>query len=90
MVDADHKVWLIEVNAAPCVTERLRKDFAEELISTVIDASFTVAAEAKAAVVLQQVSTNGVVERDGPDVGGKVEAATSWTGKKKFDLVYEL
>lgn len=42
MVDADYKVWLIEVNAAPCVTERLRCDFAEELVATVIDPSFPI------------------------------------------------
>ena len=37
MIDEDYKVWLIEVNAAPCVTERLRSKFASELITLVVD-----------------------------------------------------
>eukprot|EP00657_Telonema_sp_P-1_P012315 TRINITY_DN8818_c0_g1_i1.p1 TRINITY_DN8818_c0_g1~~TRINITY_DN8818_c0_g1_i1.p1 ORF type:complete len:216 (+),score=40.39 TRINITY_DN8818_c0_g1_i1:109-756(+) len=37
MIDEAYKVWLIEVNAAPCVTERLRPKFAEDLVKLVID-----------------------------------------------------
>ena len=40
MIDEAYKVWLLEVNAAPCVTERLRPLFAEELMRVVIDSSF--------------------------------------------------
>eukprot|EP00658_Telonema_sp_P-2_P084618 TRINITY_DN9440_c0_g1_i4.p2 TRINITY_DN9440_c0_g1~~TRINITY_DN9440_c0_g1_i4.p2 ORF type:complete len:134 (+),score=33.56 TRINITY_DN9440_c0_g1_i4:153-554(+) len=40
MIDAAYKVWLIEVNAAPCVTERLRPRFAEQLIRLAIDPVF--------------------------------------------------
>ena len=97
MVDADYKVWLIEVNAAPAVTERLRKDFAEELITTVIDPTFPMAAAARQEPapgskvehkeVLQSVSTN---ETPPIATAAKAEASSRPGAPRLFDLICEI
>ena len=77
-------MWLIEVNAAPAVTERLRRDFAREFIDTVIEPTFGPSSGEASTEVLQAVSTNEVAPAAA--VGGKAEAPMPVL----FDLIAEL
>ena len=38
MVDADLKVWLVEVNSSPAIAEALADDFAKDVVSVAVDA----------------------------------------------------
>ncbi len=40
MLDADFRVWLIEVNGSPAVAQKLLPDFTRDLVRLVIDPLF--------------------------------------------------